>query len=534
MSIVKAEGRENDIILAIRIRELCQPPTTWNRSLWTVSSLTILQEILEAASVRRDGILSDSSLQNLQSTASAIIARDPGLGDVTAKRSLLQSVHPKQIITPQSLASAHIELAIKEAHTQYLPRWGRAIESGVTDRQIELCARAVASHLLNRGHHRAAVAEKVRLAIFTKGLTASEMIIDLNDMCCQKPVSYTAVFPVLSAPSTGKTNSIGWLNKGALSKWVRTQKVVRPNGGEGDRFVGAVRIEVRALDLATASEKSYAQFRVLNDRAILGAGAPIVSTGYHWIEGDIRPRKNELHRRGVEVASIDRQDQIYDADSDDQAISRAISLLAELDHGPSSSAVTSGWAALESLAIGPAEAENRAETATRAAALITASYPRAELTKLAYAYTTSHSDNLSTALKNAPNNKTRAELMLSSLQTQPLPNFKRVEDVTAAKRLHYLIADPVGFLNRINGYIETALKRLYRVRNMVAHGGRTDSIVLESTIGTAAPLVGAAFDRIHHANISSKVRPLELVARAQHRLGLLSETSPNSVISLLE
>jgi hypothetical protein len=96
------------------------------------------------------------------------------------------------------------------------------------------------------------------------------------------------------------------------------------------------------------------------------------------------------------------------------------------------------------------------------------------------------------------------------------------------------MADPVSTLRRVNQYIECALKRLYRLRNLVAHGARTDSIVLEAGVRAAAPLVGAAFDRIHHASTSLKLNPVELIARAQLRIATFDPAQPAQLVSLLE
>lgn len=63
-----------------------------------------------------------------------------------------------------------------------------------------------------------------------------------------------------------------------------------------------------------------------------------------------------------------------------------------------------------------------------------------------------------------------------------------------------MLADPVNSIKRINIYIECALPQLCRLRNLVAYGARTDSTVLEAGVRAAAPLVGAGFDRIHHAS----------------------------------
>jgi hypothetical protein len=118
--------------------------------------------------------------------------------------------------------------------------------------------------------------------------------------------------------------------------------------------------------------------------------------------------------------------------------------------------------------------------------------------------------------------------------TAPLPTFGRVEDSAGAKRMAQLLADPVNTLKRINQYIECAFRRLYRLRNLVAHGARTDSIVLEAGARVAAPLVGAAFDRIHHASASLGLKPVELIARAQLRIAMLDPTQTAALVSILD
>lgn len=184
--------------------------------------------------------------------------------------------------------------------------------------------------------------------------------------------------------------------------------------------------------------------------------------------------------------------------------------------------------------MGPAEDGNRVETAIRIASLVTASFARAELTTLAYSYCDSNKDALAADIRNAATNRERTERMLQRLTAPPLPSFGRLEDTAGAKRMVQFIADPTNTIKRINQYIECALRRLYRLRNLVAHGGRTDSIVLEAGVRAAAPLIGAAFDRIHHASTSTNLSPVELIARAQLRISLLDAGQPMQLVSLLE
>ena len=85
---------------------------------------------------------------------------------------------------------------------------------------------------------------------------------------------------------------------------------------------------------------------------------------------------------------------------------------------------------------------------------MTASFPRAELTTLAYSYTSSNKDQLATDIRVATTNKERTERIMQRLTTPPLPKFGRVEDMAAAKRMIQLMADPVDTIKRINRYVE--------------------------------------------------------------------------------
>jgi hypothetical protein len=187
--------KDNELVLAIRMRELCRPPTAWNRSLWSVSAETALREVLEASLVRRDGILSDASLSNLQHTTSVVLGKDPGVGDQKARRYLQTILNGKTVITPGSLAAAGIDQFAKDLETSYLPRWAAFIDPGIADSDLEQCARCVVSHLLNRGHSRRSVADRIRDAVLTPAsiiTNAGDLIRDLQSLAAQPSLEYQA------------------------------------------------------------------------------------------------------------------------------------------------------------------------------------------------------------------------------------------------------------------------------------------------------------------------------------------------------
>jgi hypothetical protein len=335
------------------------------------------------------------------------------------------------------------------------------------------------------------MSDRIRDAVLTPQstiTTASDLIRDLHAMASQPAAEYQAVFPVVSAPDSRKTRSPNWMPGASLVAWMKQNSI--PPFKSNERVGGAVTITLTARDRPAAEHTAAAWFVAIRDRAVLGARQAIEPLGYFWLTGSANRASIVPPDRGVEVASIKRQDKIFSVDESNPGIGRAIALLAELDHGPSSAAVTSGWAALESLSMGPAEDGDRIETAVRIAALVTASFVRAELTTLAYSYAKSNKDQTATEIKAAKSSRERCDIIMQRLLAAPLPTFVRVEDVAGAKRIVQLLAEPVNTLIRINNYIECTLRRLYRLRNLVAHGGRTDSIVLEAGVRAAAPLVG--------------------------------------------
>ncbi|SMD27371.1 hypothetical protein [Kibdelosporangium aridum] len=97
-----------------------------------------------------------------------------------------------------------------------------------------------------------------------------------------------------------------------------------------------------------------------------------------------------------------------------------------------------------------------------------------------------------------------------------------------------MIADPRRVLAEVRDAVQIAMRRLYRARNVVLHGGSTSSVVLDATLRTVAPLLGAGLDRIAHGFFDSGIQPLELAARAELALELVGGETGLSIVDLLE
>lgn len=97
-----------------------------------------------------------------------------------------------------------------------------------------------------------------------------------------------------------------------------------------------------------------------------------------------------------------------------------------------------------------------------------------------------------------------------------------------------MLADPRRILMDVRSALTIALRRLYRSRNIVLHGGSTQGVALEASLRTAAPLLGAGLDRIVHAALSESLKPLDLAERANVSLQLVGGETGLSVVELLE
>lgn len=215
-------------------------------------------------------------------------------------------------------------------------------------------------------------------------------------------------------------------------------------------------------------------------------------------------------------------------------IDAALELIAPLDVGPPGPAVAGGWAAVETLMLGPGDASERRLAGDRLASLVACSFPRAELTALAHAHASGASDDLSNRLRDADSNRDRAALMAKAIAEETPIMLKEVSDQIAAIRIKSLLRAPRATLLSIETHLRHTLRRFYRQRNLVLHWGRVSAVCLNSTLRTAAPVIGAGIDRVVHAGFVEGRNPLELASRARLHLDLVGTSDGCVPVDLLE
>ncbi len=212
----------------------------------------------------------------------------------------------------------------------------------------------------------------------------------------------------------------------------------------------------------------------------------------------------------------------------DPDIDAALELLALMRDRSPLTAVGSGWAAMEALI---SETSDRGTAAPRLAAIVACSWPRAELTLLSYAL---ESDpTIGAQLCAAAENLDRCIIVANAILTGAALVLPRYADRCALDRMAKLLANPKDVLNDIRTYIEMAFRRVYRLRNLVLHGGRTRAVALRMSLRTVTPLIGAGIDRIVHSYHVRKLSPLATAAGAEIAIATIEGRPPLDCLTLL-
>lgn len=512
---------------AARMSDFFGRRTPWQRRLWGVGSSLILQEVLEASEFRHQGHFTDETLKDLCRAAARQIGRDPGVGAGELRGDLCRS------LTDGGLPDRHLERRLEHlaerSRQGYFQRLAGHIRGSSTI-DAEWLARALASHLLDMGfsadHLHRWLTQLVR---GPSPITLVDLVNHAENVANTPPRVYTVVVPMARVPRLGMAMPEHWIEPSDLAIWLRSRPSYRPV-----RHVGAFEFRLDARDPWHAINQVTERLERLVARVAVGVpGAPAFEhVGLAWIAGHRDPfRLSSIHRE-VEIHALQRQSLVYSAGGFGYAIDAALQLASSLDRDSPGSAIAGGWAAVESLFSGP---EDKAHIAAqRLSAVVACSYPRAELTTLAYVHAERSGDGLSQSLSQSQSNRERAFLVAAAISGSQTVSTRGPSDEAAVRRMSSLLADPKQVLSRVSQYVGEALRRLYRQRNLVMHAGTTDSIALSAALRSAPSLVGAGVDRVVHAFSKEGISPLRLAARAEAELELVGTPGGRGVVDLLE
>lgn len=509
-------------IAVVRLLEFLSEKKPWHRSLWGIGVVLAMDELFEACSMMKQGHLSEGAVKRMASSLQKRVGVHPAFTD-TEKQFLREQIQQ----VPRADGAAHF--GIRELSTRvgisYLTRWGAAVVAGRF--RPEHFARHVGAHLLDAGFAGQYLHDFVKARLDApENLTLSQLCDALQAEMQAKP---RREFEVLLAFSTAPEHLNGapssWLSGAAITGWLKEHRF----DTAGVRAAAAMIVKVQARDVFGAANAARNESDRYAARALLATGQTLNFIPLLWVKGSASAVPMKGDSRGVAVRELFREERVF-ATGMSQDVDAALELLAHLDHSSPPAAIAGGWGAIEGLLADPSD---RSSAADNLATLVTCSFPRAELTALSHRAESAHPEQCQ-ELASVTINRERCRILAHMILEERLPAMPGVMDQAAVARMRKLLANPRQELQIVRDAITESFHRLYRQRNLILHGGRLDSVALSASLRTVAKLAGAGMDRITHGYYVQRLRPLELVAKANLALALISRTSPVDCVDLLE
>ncbi|GAB2597521.1 hypothetical protein Aab01nite_73140 [Paractinoplanes abujensis] len=512
----------------------------WPRRLWDVGSLLALQELLEASSWARHRVLSPAAVDWQRHQLLKVIGPDVGLGSRDLRAELTSLLG--QALPDPSPAHRRLREVLEHARAGHLSRWATAIAQPEDRRpRPERLARVVAAHLLDIGYDANHLAAWIgRLAHQQAG--AEEILQGAIALDTAAPREFTVLAVFNKVPERGQAESHEmWVSSREIAGWLRQ----RGHATSGLRAGGGFLYRVNARDPFSAAShvRELVERLVARSSFMRGSRGGIRPASQMWVDQHPEPIPFAAPTRGADVLSLFSQGRLYQVGGQRTLFDDALELAAPINRGVLGPAVAGAWAAIESLLShpdDPAEQERsgKAVAADRLAAIIACSWPRAEMTALSHRHQPPTPDALAERLAVCETNQERASAVAEALAAgatlDPADRFRRDADIAAVHRMRRVLSEPRKELGTAVTVLRIALRRLYRTRNIVLHGGSTQGVALKAALRIAAPLVGAGLDRITHAALVESLAPLGLAARAEVGLNLVGGETGLSVVDLLE
>lgn len=517
-----------------RMLDCFQVHAPWQRRLWHVGLVTSLQEAHEASLAVRDRALGAESFRWFRERLRGRVSRDPGVGDSKQKAALQEILRGEMVA--ESVDHRMLGLIVDDVRERYLERWEQALKQENHGFGAERVARALAGHLLDGGHSQDALHRWLTWLVHHDPTEhdVPSIVAQARRLEGRSPRRYQVLVLLVSPYPASVSQPSALLPRDDVAAWMTHRGADALL--EGITYEAGLLLRLAAHDQQAAAERAGEIADALTARAAVGTRSRLLIHP----EAYVRPNHDRLlplrRRRRVDVRALERQDRLVD---DVNAIASgpvdaALQLLAHLDQGPPEAAATSGWSAIESLLTAPGDEGGNVVAADRLAALVTCAWSRAELTTLAHRRIAAVEDELTERLKAAATNREKSDLIAAEIRSDNWLKLEDRSDEGAVRRLEQLFKDPARTLVKVRGYAETAFRRLYRQRNLVAHGARTSAVALRPCLRTVAPLVGAGMDRIVHAYLVEQVSPLDLAARAELELQRAGSPDAADVTALLE
>ncbi len=534
---IYADVNNRDSAIAARLLEFFDFRTPWHRRLWATGLLLTLREIIEASEMVAARVLYQNSITALAGTAivlagtdAGVTSGDPGVGTADYKRKLHRLLQSQLIF--RSIEYLELVQIAEDIESRYLKSWSTALDpvlATTSPLKAERSARSIGSHLLDLGFSAEFLYGwwRWRIARDPAPYTLAQMVTEAHLLTLVPEKQFEILVIFREAPPDRQGSPTGWVTAQEVVQWLGLNNFVT----EGLRQSGGMWLQVSARDPRSAIQSAAETLDRFAARVQLGTRGQLITLPEVYIKAHDKPYPLRQRRRKVEVDALHRESQLYTAGTSVSRVDSAIELLSPLDASSPSTAVAGGWAAIEAILTAPGD-EDRLSAGYRMAALVTSSFPRAELTALSYKLE-KLGGPLATAIRACATNRDRAALVLEHIRSGQPTALTLPEDLAAIERMKEVLSNPQKKLNDINSHLSTVFRDLYRNRNIVLHGGKTDAVGLRSSLRNTAPLVGAGMDRIAHAWFVEGLEPVQIAARAGVRLATAGAADGPNLVDLL-
>ena len=510
-----------------RLEDFFGSLTPWQRRLWDAGLVLGLGELREAVEWADAKVLSPSSVKWFASDLERLAGQDRGVGEREIRLQLQQVLRaPLRGGDARHRALGELTSLIAE---NYLSRWAAAAATGSPS--PERFARAIGAHLLDAGYSPSYLHAWIRRL---RPSTLVEIAEAAQELDAAPPEMYELLVPFVSVPDLNGNRDMNanWLSPKSTRRWLVDHGITTP-----ERYNGGFAYQVQARDPFAAADLAREIVDRMGARASYSRkAASHVSSGHLWVGG--HPTSIPLKRapRGAFVLSLVTEQRLF-AVAERSVLDNALELAAPLNEASPAPAISGGWSAVEALLLSPEDEGDGGRgiiAADRMAALVTCSWPRADLTAISYRHEPTTPDRLTAQLQGEKVNRERARAVAAWISGGNTLLVRDPGDQAAVERMTKLIADPRRTLGDIKRHMTTVMRRVYRHRNLVMHGGAVSVATLPMALRTAAPLLGAGLDRITHASLTDNLHPIDLSVRANISLELVGRPDGRELVDLIE
>lgn len=508
---------ERDELAGARLLDFLDARTSWHRALWNPGLVLALREIPEASKAVQASVLAEKSFGFAISSTMQIASTDCGVGtrhDLKALGEVLRLP-----IRPEGLNYNAVTQIAKNIEQNYLSGWASEVAKN-SDLAPERVARAVASHLLDIGFNSDFLHRwwKYRLNHQNPRRPLSDLIAEAHTLALSAPQTYQVLVAFDRAPLKKFGRPDGWVESRAVVDWLAAERFSTVNVKQ----IGGLCLNISARDPQAAADSAVEAIDNLVARARIASTSELRCLPSIWVAGQAAAYPFARRTPGLNLRALIRENVVYTKSGPEDTVDAAFEMLALLQTGSPIAAIAAGWAAIEAIL---GEPDDRGGAADRLAAIVACSFPRAELTALSYALER-EDPAMKLSLAGVTENNDRAKCVAEAILANQALTLGAWSDRAMLQRMQNILKNPSEALNDIRKYAQFAFRRLYRQRNLVLHGGKTNAVALRACLRTAIPLIGAGMDRIAHGHYVEKLPPLAIAARAQIALSTIEGRSP--------